>query len=84
MVLKKVSEIFGIEKVSDSVSIIFSIKKSIRFGIGKKLVLKKVSELVSKIFGIGKKIRFRFCSDFGYSHTLVSPTPTSKGNYEYF
>ena len=44
----------------------FGIKKSIRFGIGKKLVLKKVSVSVSEKFGIEKSI------GFGIGNNLVS------------
>ena len=44
--------IFGV--VSDSVSKIFGIKKSIGFGIVQNLVSEKVSDSVSKKFGIEK------------------------------
>ena len=40
------------KKVSDSVSEIFGIEKSIGFGIRKYLVSNKVSDSVSEIFGI--------------------------------
>ena len=46
---------FGIEKVSDLVSN--------KFGI-------KIWNSSSKQFGIGKMFRIRYCSDFGYLHTL--------------
>ena len=58
------------KKVSDSVSKNSGIEKSIGIGIGKNLVSKKVSDSVSEKFGIGKKFWIRFCSDFGYRHTL--------------
>ena len=63
-----VSKNFGIKKVS--VSKFFGIDKSIGTCFGKKLVSKKVSDSVSKKNGIGKKFRIRFCSDFGFRHTL--------------
>ena len=52
--------------LSDSVSKIFGIEKSIGFGIGKNLVSKKVSDSVSEKIGIEKSI------GFGIGKNLVS------------
>ena len=58
MVSDSVSKNLVSKKVSDSVTDIFGIKKSIGFGIGKNLLSKKLSDSVSEIYGIEESIGF--------------------------